>query len=74
MRVESMINKRVRTLGDNDQFVPDMENKLNETYPPEKLAGNDPICELLRKERDAAEAYLRTLGVVRAAATARNDG
>jgi hypothetical protein len=72
-RIEQILDKRIRSLGGNEQFVPDMERKLRETYPTAKLEGSDPICELLRAELRAAEAYLETLGVVRSAEAARND-
>lgn len=72
-RIEQILEKRVRSLGGNEQFVPDMEGKVNEKYPTEKLQGSDPLCGLLSKERDAALAYLLTLGVVRAQAKARTE-
>jgi hypothetical protein len=71
-RVLEIIEKRTRNLGGNEQFVPDMEQKLGERYPQELLEGTDPICAFLRKERAAADAYLKSLGVVRTA-SARND-
>jgi hypothetical protein len=70
--VEEILDKRIRNLGGNEQFVPDIKEKLNDKYPAERLTGADPICSLLRKEREAADNYLKTLAVANVS-VARDD-